>query len=94
MKKVITLLSLLVVISVPVRTQAQSQEAVQLILNYEKLQQLEEILDSIKRIQDTHKDTTRSKTYRRLPCRVAGWTLCQIIGKITNAFLISNTVIW
>ncbi|MEO7988606.1 MAG: TerB family tellurite resistance protein [Chryseolinea sp.] len=31
----------------PVTVQAQSQEAVQLILNYEKLQQLEEILDNM-----------------------------------------------
>lgn len=31
----------------PVSVQAQSQEAVQLILNYEKLQQLEEILDNM-----------------------------------------------
>jgi hypothetical protein len=47
MKKVLILLSLLVVLSLPMRTIAQSQEAVQLVLNYEKLQQLEEILDNM-----------------------------------------------
>lgn len=47
MKKVIILLSVLVVFSLPMRTIAQSQEAVQLVLNYEKLQQLEEILDNM-----------------------------------------------
>jgi hypothetical protein len=34
-------------LSLSTRVQAQSQEAVQLILNYEKLQQLEEILDNM-----------------------------------------------
>lgn len=47
MKKLTTLLCLLFVLSLPARTLAQSQEAVQLILNYEKLQQLEEILDNM-----------------------------------------------
>lgn len=35
------------VLTLPTRVQAQSQEAAQLILNYEKLQQLEEILDNM-----------------------------------------------
>jgi preprotein translocase subunit YajC len=34
-------------LSLPTRVRAQSQEAAQLILNYEKLQQLEEILDNM-----------------------------------------------
>lgn len=46
MKKIIAIL--LIVFSVPCgKLVAQSQEAVQLILNYEKLQQLEEILDNM-----------------------------------------------
>jgi hypothetical protein len=47
MKKLTTIAGLLIALSFPLRSQAQSQEAVQLILNYEKLQQLEEILDNM-----------------------------------------------
>jgi hypothetical protein len=38
---------LFLVLTLPTRVWAQSQEAAQLILNYEKLQQLEEILDNM-----------------------------------------------
>jgi hypothetical protein len=47
MKKFATIAGLLIALSAPLRSQAQSQEAAQLILNYEKLQQLEEILDNM-----------------------------------------------
>jgi hypothetical protein len=47
MKKLATIAGLLIALSFPIQSQAQSQEAVQLILNYEKLQQLEEILDNM-----------------------------------------------
>jgi hypothetical protein len=47
MKKLATMAGLLIALCFPLRSQAQSQEAVQLILNYEKLQQLEEILDNM-----------------------------------------------
>lgn len=46
MKK-ITILILLMIGTIANRVNAQSQEAVQLVLNYEKLMQLEEILDNM-----------------------------------------------
>lgn len=47
MKETIILILLVVSAYMPLRVRGQSQEAVQLILNYEKLQQLEEILDNM-----------------------------------------------
>jgi hypothetical protein len=47
MRKIIILSILVSGIHIPVRSLAQSQEAAQLILNYEKLLQLEEILDNM-----------------------------------------------
>jgi len=45
MKK--TLIIMLLLVSIPIAMRAQSQEAAQLILNVEKLKQLEEILDNM-----------------------------------------------
>jgi len=45
MKK--TLIIMLLLVSIPIAVHAQSQEAAQLILNVEKLKQLEEILDNM-----------------------------------------------
>jgi hypothetical protein len=45
--KTAVIVVLFFVLTLPTRVQAQSQEAAQLILNYEKLQQLEEILDNM-----------------------------------------------
>jgi hypothetical protein len=47
MKKTIKYLIFLLGINIPATTVAQTQEAAQLILNYEKLLQLEEILDNM-----------------------------------------------
>jgi len=47
MKEIIILTLLVISAYMPLRVKAQSQEAVQLVLNYEKLQQLEEILDNM-----------------------------------------------
>jgi len=47
MKEILILILLVVSTYLPLRVKGQSQEAVQLILNYEKLQQLEEILDNM-----------------------------------------------
>jgi len=45
--KTAMIVMLFFVLTLPTRVRAQSQEAAQLILNYEKLQQLEEILDNM-----------------------------------------------
>lgn len=47
MKEILILILLVVSTYLPLRVKGQSQEATQLILNYEKLQQLEEILDNM-----------------------------------------------
>lgn len=47
MKNIIIIIIPLISIIIPARVNAQSQEAVQLVLNYEKLMQLEEILDNM-----------------------------------------------
>lgn len=47
MKNIIIIIIPLICITIPARVNAQSQEAVQLVLNYEKLMQLEEILDNM-----------------------------------------------
>ncbi len=47
MKETIILILLVVSAYMPLRVKGQSQEAVQLVLNYEKLLQLEEILDNM-----------------------------------------------
>lgn len=47
MKKIVIAIILLTSIHMPVRTHAQAQETAQLILNYEKLLQLEKILDNM-----------------------------------------------
>lgn len=47
MKEILILILLVVSAYLPLRVKGQSQEAVQLVLNYEKLQQLEEILDNM-----------------------------------------------
>lgn len=49
MIRIVITLFLLISLNMPVKIYAQSQEAAQLVLNYEKLRQLEEILDNMYR---------------------------------------------